>query len=161
LAGVLVDLSMTATLNSSLQVGNHVLNSMGTIARLHKNHVEQAGFMVLKSPDVPSILVETGFISNPEEAVKLASPAYRKQMAQAVFKGVRQYFVQHPPAGTYLASQPGAGSNSVKEHVIAPGDSHTAIAQRYNVSVSQLLSHNWMKSHVINVGQTLIIPATR
>ncbi|HTF84857.1 MAG TPA: N-acetylmuramoyl-L-alanine amidase, partial [Cellvibrio sp.] len=87
LAGVLVDLSMTATLNSSLQVGNHVLNSMGNIARLHKRHVEQAGFMVLKSPDVPSILVETGFISNPEEAQKLGSSAYRKQMAQAVFKG--------------------------------------------------------------------------
>jgi N-acetylmuramoyl-L-alanine amidase len=160
LAGVLVDLSMTATLNSSLQVGNHVLNSMGTIARLHKNHVEQAGFMVLKSPDVPSILVETGFISNPEEAAKLASPAYRKQMAQAVFKGVRQYFVQHPPAGTYIAAQQGAGSNSVREHVIAPGDTLTAIAQRYNVSVSQLLSHNGMKSHVIKVGQTLKIPAS-
>ena len=161
LAGVLVDLSMTATLNSSLQVGNHVLNSMGNIARLHKNHVEQAGFMVLKSPDVPSILVETGFISNPEEAAKLGTPAYRKQMAQAVFKGVRQYFVQNPPAGTYIAARQGAGGNSMaREHVIAPGDTLTAIAQRYNVSVNQLLAHNGMKSHVIKVGQTLKIPAS-
>lgn len=161
LAGVLVDLSMTATLNSSLQVGNHVLNSMGNIARLHKRHVEQAGFMVLKSPDVPSILVETGFISNPEEAQKLGSSAYRKQMAQAVFKGVRQYFVQNPPAGTYIAAQQGAGGGGIaREHVIAPGDTLTAIAQRYNVSISQLLAHNRMKSHVIKVGQTLKIPAS-
>ena len=161
LAGVLVDLSMTATLNSSLQVGNHVLNSMGNIARLHKRHVEQAGFMVLKSPDVPSILVETGFISNPEEAQKLGSSAYRKQMAQAVFKGVRQYFVQNPPAGTYIAAQQGAGGSGLaREHVIAPGDTLTAIAQRYNVSINQLLAHNGMKSHVIKVGQTLKIPAS-
>ena len=134
---------------------------MGNIARLHKRHVEQAGFMVLKSPDVPSILVETGFISNPEEAQKLGSSAYRKQMAQAVFKGVRQYFVQNPPAGTYIAAQQGAGGSGLaREHVIAPGDTLTAIAQRYNVSINQLLAHNGMKSHVIKVGQTLKIPAS-
>lgn len=160
LAGVLVDLSMTATLNSSLQVGNHVLNSMGNIARLHKRHVEQAGFMVLKSPDVPSILVETGFISNPEEARKLATSAYRKQMAQSVFKGVRQYFVQNPPAGTLIAAQQQTGSYVVREHVISPGDTLTGIAMRYRVTVNQLLAHNDMKSPVIKVGQKLKIPST-
>lgn len=160
LVGVLVDLSMTATLNSSLQVGNHVLNSMGGIARLHKPHVEQAGFMVLKSPDVPSILVETGFISNPEEARKLGTPAYRKQMAQSVFKGVRQYFVQNPPAGTHIAAQQQIGNYMVLEHVISPGDTLTGIALRYKVTVNQLLAHNEMKTHVIKVGQKLKIPAT-
>jgi N-acetylmuramoyl-L-alanine amidase len=143
-----------------LQVGNHVLNSIGTIARLHKRHVEQAGFMVLKSPDVPSILVETGFISNPEEARKLGTPAYRKQMAQSVFKGIRQYFVQSPPAGTYIAAQQGAGGGQAREHVIAPGDTLTGIAQRYKVSVNQLRAHNGMKNHVIKVGQTIKIPAS-
>ena len=98
LAGVLVDLSMTATVNSSLQVGSKVLSSISAIAPLHAKHVEQAGFMVLKSPDVPSILVETGFISNTGEAKKLATPEYRERMAQAIFKGVRQYFAQHPIA---------------------------------------------------------------
>jgi N-acetylmuramoyl-L-alanine amidase len=98
LAGVLVDLSMTATVNSSLQVGSKVLSSISAIAPLHAKHVEQAGFMVLKSPDVPSILVETGFISNTGEAKKLATPEYRERMAQAIFKGVRQYFAQHPVA---------------------------------------------------------------
>lgn len=160
LAGVLVDLSMTSTLNDSLRVGQTVLSSMGNIARLHKKKVEQAGFMVLKSPDVPSILIETGFISNPEEARKLGTPAYRKQMAASVFRGVRQYFHQNPPPGTYVAAMRDAGKNLVREHVIAPGDTLSAIARRYNVSVNQLLAHNGMKNHTIRVGQTLKIPTT-
>jgi N-acetylmuramoyl-L-alanine amidase len=103
LAGVLVDLSMTATVNSSLQLGSKVLNAISGIAPLHAKHVEQAGFVVLKSPDVPSILVETGFISNPGESKKLASTTYREQMARAIFKGVQQYFGQYPAADKTLA----------------------------------------------------------
>lgn len=162
LAGVLVDLSMTATLSSSLQVGSHVLKSMGGVAHLHKRHVEQAGFMVLKSPDVPSILVETGFISNPEESRKLATPAYRKQMAQSVFKGIRQYFVQHPPAGTLLAAQLSSGQmkNMEREHTVSMGDTLSAIAIRYGVSVSQLMRHNGMSSSTVKIGQTLKIPTS-
>lgn len=110
LAGVLVDLSMTATVNSSLQVGSKVLNAISAIAPLHAKHVEQAGFIVLKSPDVPSILVETGFISNPAEAKKLATSEYRERMAQAIFKGVRQYFTQHPVA----PAQPPSGCCSAE-----------------------------------------------
>jgi N-acetylmuramoyl-L-alanine amidase len=160
LAGVLVDLSMTATLNSSLQVGSHVLKSMGGIAHLHKRHVEQAGFMVLKSPDVPSILVETGFISNPEESRKLATATYRKQMAHSVFSGIRNYFVQHPPAGTLLAAQLASGQlkNMVREHTVASGDTLSAIAIRYGVTVSQLMQHNRMRNATVKVGQTLKIP---
>lgn len=96
LAGVLVDLSMTATLSSSLDVGGRVLKSMDSVAKLHKPQVEQAGFAVLKSPDVPSILVETGFISNPDEAKKLSSSYYRKNMAKSIFKGIKSYFNQYP-----------------------------------------------------------------
>lgn len=160
LAGVLVDLSMTATLNSSLQVGHHVLNSMGGIAHLHKRHVEQAGFMVLKSPDVPSILVETGFISNPEESRKLATPAYRKQMAQSVFKGIKQHFYQHPPAGTYVAAQleSGALKDIERSHTVAAGDSLSAIAARYGVSSQSLMQHNNMRTTTVKLGQTLKIP---
>ena len=161
LAGVLVDLSMTATLNSSLQVGHHVLNSMGGIAHLHKRHVEQAGFMVLKSPDVPSILVETGFISNPEESRKLATPAYRKQMAQSVFKGIKQHFYQHPPAGTYVAAQleSGALKDIERSHTVAAGDSLSAIAARYGVSSQSLMQHNNMRTTTVKLGQNLKIPA--
>jgi N-acetylmuramoyl-L-alanine amidase len=160
LAGVLVDLSMTATLNSSLQVGQQVLNSMGGIAHLHKRHVEQAGFLVLKSPDVPSILVETGFISNPEESRKLATPAYRKQMAQSVFKGIRQHFFQHPPAGTYVAAlvESGGTSGFERNHTVSAGDSLSGIANRYGVSMQRLMQYNNLRSTTVNIGQSLKIP---
>lgn len=161
LAGVLVDLSMTATLNSSLQVGAHVLRSMGGMAHLHKKHVEQAGFMVLKSPDVPSILVETGFISNPEESRKLATPAYRNQMARAVFNGIKQHFLQAPPAGTLLASriQSGQIKGIERTHTIVSGDTLSGIAARYGVSTHSIARINNMKDTQVRLGQTLKIPA--
>lgn len=102
LRGVLVDLSMTATVGASLDVGKSVLTDMTSVARLHKKHVEQAGFLVLKSPDVPSILIETGFISNPTEEKRLASPSFRQKMAQSIFKGLERYFERKPPAGSYV-----------------------------------------------------------
>ena len=98
LAGVLVDLSMTATLANSLDLGGRVLKELGRMAQLHNRTVEQAGFVVLKSPDVPSILVETGFISNPEEAAALNSPAYRQKIAQSIYRGVNSYFATQGPA---------------------------------------------------------------
>lgn len=112
LRGVLVDLSMTATVGSSLEVGKYVLGEMGGIARLHKKQVEQAGFLVLKSPDVPSILVETGFISNPKEAKLLAASSYRKKMATVIFDGVQKYFSRKPPTGSYVAWKKAGGKES-------------------------------------------------
>jgi N-acetylmuramoyl-L-alanine amidase len=103
LRGVLVDLSMTATVGSSLEVGKQVLKEMKGVTRLHKKQVEQAGFLVLKSPDVPSILVETGFISNPREAKLLGTSSYRQKMAQSIFNGVKDYFYAKPPAASYVA----------------------------------------------------------
>lgn len=158
LAGVLVDLSMTATLSSSLEVGDKVLKSMDSVAKLHKKQVEQAGFAVLKSPDVPSILVETGFISNPDEAKKLSSHYYRSNMAKSIFKGVKQYFNQHPPAGTYVAWKKAGGKD--REHIIARGDTLSGIAKRYNVSVNELRSANRLSSTTIRIGQRLKIPAS-
>lgn len=158
LASVLLDLSMTATLSSSLDVGKHVLSAMGGIARLHKNQVEQAGFVVLKSPDIPSILVETGFISNPEEARRLNQKDYQQRMARSIFEGIARYFSLAPPAGTLIAAQRGSGGSS--EYIISRGDTLSDIAQRYNVSVEQLLRHNGLNSTVIKIGQRLRIPST-
>ena len=93
----LLDLSQTATINDSLKLAKAVLAEVGEINTLHKPEVEQAGFAVLKSPDIPSILVETAFISNPDEEKRLKSDAYQKQMAEAVFLGIRRYFSQNPP----------------------------------------------------------------
>ena len=97
LAGVLLDLSTTAQINDSMKLGKAVLNEIGGINRLHKGSVEQAGFAVLKAPDIPSILIETAFISNPEEEAKLTDDAYQDQMADAVLRGVKRYFAKNPP----------------------------------------------------------------
>lgn len=93
----LIDLSQTATINDSLKLARHVLREMGEINTLHKNHVEQAGFAVLKAPDIPSILVETAFISNPEEEKKLTDEAYQDKMAGAILSGIKAYFSKHQP----------------------------------------------------------------
>ncbi|WP_461519426.1 N-acetylmuramoyl-L-alanine amidase [Porticoccus sp.] len=157
LASVLLDLSMTATLSSSLDVGAEVLRSIGGIAKLHKRHVEQAGFMVLKSPDIPSILVETGFISNPGEAKLLSNRAYQQKMARAIFNGVSRFYEKAPPAGTKLAARkPGSGG----VHVISRGDTLSDIAERYSVSVDDLLRYNGLSSTRIRVGQRLKIPTS-
>ncbi len=97
LASVLFDLSTTAQINDSLKLGKAVLGEIGGINRLHKAAVEQAGFAVLKAPDIPSILVETAFISNPEEEAKLKDEDYQEQLASAITKGIRRYFSANPP----------------------------------------------------------------
>ncbi len=97
LARTLLDLSQTATLNDSLKLGKAVLGELGGINALHKGQVEQAGFAVLKAPDIPSILVETAFISNPEEERRLVDEDYQDRMAEAILKGIRRYFARNPP----------------------------------------------------------------
>ncbi|MDX2463380.1 MAG: N-acetylmuramoyl-L-alanine amidase [Porticoccus sp.] len=162
LASVLLDLSMTATLSSSLDVGAEVLKSIGGVARLHKKKVEQAGFVVLKSPDIPSILIETGFISNPTEAKRLASRDYQQKMARAIYQGVSRYFSTNLPVGTLLAANKAgvdaSGHHSPNTYVIARGDTLSDIAVRYNITVKELLHHNGLSSTRIWVGQRLKIP---
>jgi N-acetylmuramoyl-L-alanine amidase len=97
LARTLLDLSQTATINDSLKLGKDVLGELGRINTLHKGQVEQAGFAVLKAPDIPSILIETAFISNPEEEARLNDEAYQDRMAEAILKGIRRYFAKNPP----------------------------------------------------------------
>jgi len=162
LAGVLLDLSMTASLSSSLNVGQKVLSNMGRITPLHKRRVEQAGFMVLKSPDIPSILVETGFISNPSEARKLQTRSHQQALARSIHSGVKQFFHENPPPGTYVAWLRDAGKIAAgpREHVVRSGESLALLAQRYQVSLASLRSANGLKSDTIKIGQTLSIPAT-
>ena len=93
----LADLSLTAQINDSLKAGRAVLAELGGINDLHKSDVEQAGFAVLKAPDIPSILVETAFISNPDEELRLRSPAYQNKVAEAIFNGIKRYFAKNPP----------------------------------------------------------------
>ena len=155
LAGVLADLSMTSTLDTSLQLGNQVLRNVDDIAHLHKKQVEQAGFAVLKSPDVPSILVETGFISNPKESSLLATSRYQKKMASAIHRGIKGWFFAHPPSGTLLAWQK---QQRGQQYIIARGDTLSGIADRFSISLADLKSYNRIDSSKILVGQKLNIP---
>jgi N-acetylmuramoyl-L-alanine amidase len=97
LARTLLELSQSATINDSLKLGKYLLGELGNVNTLHKAHVEQAGFAVLKAPDIPSALIETAFISNPEEERRLNDDAYQEKLAEAIVKGIRQYFIKHPP----------------------------------------------------------------
>ena len=124
LAGVLLDLSMTASLTESLELGGQVLEELGDLTRLHSRRVEQAGFMVLKSPDIPSILVETGFVSNPEDAGNLVTDAYRDRVARAIFRGIRDQALARPPQGTAVAQRLRARSAPVA--VATAGDQERA-----------------------------------
>jgi len=155
LAGVLLDLSMTATMTTSLEAGEQVLKQMGSVARLHKKKVEQAGFLVLKSPDIPSLLIETGFISNPKEARQLNSADYQQRMAKAIFTGLDQYYSEHPPEGTLLAK---VMSGKMLSYTIARGDTLSEIATKYKTSTKKIMRYNQMSSSAIHVGQKIAIP---
>ncbi|NWN83339.1 MAG: LysM peptidoglycan-binding domain-containing protein, partial [Halomonas sp.] len=159
LRGVLLDLTMTATLNDSLSIGGQVLDRLGRINRLHKPRVEQAGFVVLKSPDIPSLLVETGFISNPGEERRLRDPGHQEKMARAIFAGLEEHFRINPPPASLLAWQrDNRRSTAGNEYRIRPGDTLSEIATRHNVPVRRLKQANEINSDVIRVGQVLRIP---
>lgn len=160
LAGVLLDLSMTASLAASLDMGQSVLDAIKPVNRLHKRHVEQAGFAVLKSPDIPSLLIETGYISNPQEARRLASTSHQQAMARAIFYGVKRYIDENPPAGSYLAWKRQGGDDKLKSYKIVRGDTLSGIASKYRVSADLLKKVNGLRSDTIRIGQVLKIPTS-
>lgn len=153
LKSVLLDLSQTATIEASLTAGEQVLNHLRDVGRVHRHRVEQAGFVVLKAPDIPSMLVETAFISNPDEEKKLRSSAYQRKVAQAILNGVKAYFRQNAPPGTKVAMW-----NSMRRHIIARGETLAGIADRYGVSVNQLRVTNKISGDRLLVGEVLRIP---
>ena len=150
LASVLVDLQQTATLNASAEVGGQVLGSLGRAGRRHKRRIEQAGFLVLKSPDIPSILIETGFLTNPSDAKRLSNSKHQEKVARAILDGILRYFDRNPPPGTTFAS--------ARRHTIARGETLSEIAVRYRVSVERLRAANRINGSIIRVGDVLRIP---
>ncbi len=156
LASVLLDLSQNATNEASMEVGDKVLSNLTRVGNVHAARVQQAGFVVLKSPDIPSILVETAFISNPDEERKLRNPRHQQVLAQAIMAGIRKYFEQHPPPGTVVARQ----ANANKQHVIGPGETLRSIARQYRVSMRRLRQVNGLRSNEnVRIGRVLQIPA--
>ncbi len=155
LASVLLDLSQTATNEASMEVGEKVLSKLTRVGNVHKARVQQAGFVVLKSPDIPSILVETAFISNPNEERKLRDPHHQEVLAEAIMAGIRNYFVHRAPPGTVLAQQ----VHHRSRHVISPGETLSGIARQYRVSTQRLRQVNGLQSNDnIKIGSVLQIP---
>ncbi|MCA1798185.1 MAG: N-acetylmuramoyl-L-alanine amidase [Xanthomonadaceae bacterium] len=160
LASVLLDLSQTGVIGASRTVGAAVLEQLHQVGRVHKREVQAANFLVLKAPDVPSILVETAFISNPTEEGRLRDANHQQVLAQAVMGGIRAYFTDHAPPTTLVAVNGiGGGQRGGVPHVIARGETLSHIARRYNVSIQQLRSSNNIASDRIRVGDTLLIPS--
>jgi N-acetylmuramoyl-L-alanine amidase len=158
LASVLLDLSQNAALSASLDVGAEVIDELARVGRVHRRKVQHAGFLVLKSPDVPSILVETAFISNPDEEQKLRTSGHQLSLATAILNGIRDYFYANPPPDTYIALNLRADASEQVSHVIQRGDTLSEIAQRYNVSMGAIRAANKLSGNSVQVGQKLQIP---
>lgn len=149
LASVLLDLSQTAALEASIQVADHVLAELSALGTVHKQRVQHAGFAVLKSPDIPSILVEMAFISNPKEEQRLRDIRHQNRMADALTLGIKQYFQESSPPGTLLAA---------RKHRIAQGETLSTIAEQYHVSTDMLRMANNIRGDVVRAGEVLRIP---
>jgi len=149
---VLVDMVKNSTMDDSHDLARNMLNGLRRVTRLHRDRVEQAGFRVLKSPDIPSVLIETAFISNPREERKLRSPQVQSNIAHAIFNGLDNYFKQNPPPGTLLALKD-------RRHRVVRGDTLSALADQYQVPVATLRKANQMKKgDMLQVGDVLLIP---
>lgn len=154
LAQVLLDLSQSASKMASYELGRSVLSSLAKVTKLHQSDVQQAGFVVLKSPDIPSILVEVGFISNHRGEYNLRKKGHQQKVAQAILQGVKQYYHQR---GHETPLQIPDMVNTALKYKVERGDTLEKIAKRYKVSISSLKSDNQLSSDTIRVGQTLII----
>lgn len=154
LARVLLDMSQSGTQEASHQVARNVLGGLKQVGKTHKPTVQQAGFAVLKSPDIPSILVETAFITNPGEARKLRDPRHQQRLAAAVRDGLVDYFRANAPPGTLMAS------SRPKRHIITRGETLSGIADQYQVTLGNLRQVNSLSGDRIQIGQVLKIPET-
>ncbi len=158
LASVLLDLSQNAALSASLDVGNKVAHELNKVTRMHRKSIQQAGFIVLKSPDMPSILVEAAFISNPSEEKKLRDRGHQGRLANAILAGIRDYFFTNPPPDTQIAMDLRREPARQVRYVITRGDTISQIAERYNVSEAAIRRANKLSTDNIRIGQTLNIP---
>ena len=158
LKSVLVDLSQTATIDASIDLAEDILSELAKVGNVLRDDVEQAGFAVLKSPDIPSVLIETAFISNPAEEKRLKTAQHQQKLAVAILKGLRRYTKDHAPANTIMAST--QTQIPLTKYTIKRGDTLSGIAVRYQVSLTDLRKVNGLQSDVLRVGQVLTIPTS-
>ena len=157
LAAVLLDLSQSATMRASDDIANQVLGSLKNVGKAHKPSIERANFVVLRSPDVPSMLIETGFITNPSEEKRLNDPGYRTRLATAIAEGVRRYFSDQAPPGSWYASREDLRPAS-RLHVVSRGETLSLIAARHGVGVERIREANRRQGDSVRVGESLTIP---
>ena len=150
---VLFDLSLTGTIESSLDIGGEILGQIKTVNRVHKKKVQQAGFAVLKAPNIPSVLLETAFISNPREEKNLRSASHQQKVAKAITRGVNKYFARKAPPGTWLAAYEG-------EYLVNNGEDVKTIAKKYNVKEEDLRARNALYADNLMAGQVIKIPVS-
>ena len=158
LARVLLDLSQSSALNASMAAGQRLIRRMSAVTPMRRREVQQAPFLVLKSPDIPSLLVETAYISNPREEASLRSVKYQSALAVALRQGIVDYFGANPPEGSYFAMNSVVEQPELVKHVIARGETLSGIAERYRVSSASIRQTNSLRNDVLRVGQVLTIP---
>jgi N-acetylmuramoyl-L-alanine amidase len=156
LAETILGLSMDHSMATSHDLGNKVIEELKAVTSLHKRKPQAASLAVLTSPDIPSILVEVGFISNPQEEKNLNWSKYRERLAKAMFNAAKRYFRQVPPDGTLWAAEKAKN----RTHRVRSGESLSLLAQRYNVRVSSIKAANNLRNDVVRIGQVLTIPST-
>jgi N-acetylmuramoyl-L-alanine amidase len=156
LARVLLDLSQNAALSASTAASQRLIKKMSAVTPMRRMQVQQAPFLVLKSPDIPSVLVETAYISNPREEASLGNPQYQASLARALREGIVDYFAANPPQGSYFAHTAEPPQPTV--HHVARGETLSEIAERYRVSTAILRRSNSLKNDSVRVGQVLTIP---
>ena len=164
LARTLLDLSMAWSIEQSSTAGSYILNSLRGVATLRRDKTQQGNLWVLRSPDIPSVLIETGYLSNPNEARQLNTSSYQRRLADGIVQGVMRYFYDRPPEDTLIAWQK---ENNIKpslellvsgSYVVKRGDNLSEIAQRHGISTQELRAQNNLKNDVIRIGQKLSIP---
>ncbi len=158
-ATMILDLSQNASIGASMEVGEDVLQHLHGAGSVRKSTLQKAPFAVLKAPDIPSILVETAYISNPQEERLLRTSAFQDKLARAILAGIRTYFYRNPQSGTLIAQRVAAGQKPEQQYVAQRGDTLSGIAQRFKVSVPVLIRANNLPNDRLRVGQVLRIPS--
>jgi N-acetylmuramoyl-L-alanine amidase len=158
LARVLLDLSQSASISASVLAGQEIIKQLGGVTRMRKTRVQQGSFLVLTSPDVPSLLLETAYISNPREESALRNPSYQSDLARAVSAGIINYFRANAPLETAFAHTPPQPIGPPVRHVIRRGETLSEIAAQYRVSLATLRQSNGIRGDTIRIGQVLTIP---
>ncbi len=148
-------MSMDHSMKTGFSVAEEVVSELRKVAKMHKKRPQAASLAVLKSPDIPSILVETGFISNPREERMLKTAQHQERLAKAIFTSIKNYYMKNPPDDSLFAK---LKSQFPTKHKVRPGESLSILASRYNTSVSKLKTANNLKSNTLFIGQELDIP---